>query len=136
MANLPCACDILGWGWVLKLCLDFYVQMHFSGLRVASVSEVVFLCWQSKTSLFLASALSHCLHGNNVGTTSESQRHRDMLSFISSPSSWSWNPLARPFSTGLNGTAIVKSSEQLELLKLKHVLRCFVSWGKAPWRAC
>lgn len=38
---------------------DFYFQMYFSGLRVASVGEVVLVHWQSKPSVFLASGLSH-----------------------------------------------------------------------------
>lgn len=53
-----------------------------------------------------------------------------MPCFISSSSFWSWNPLARPFSTGLNRIALMKSPKQREPLKLKHVLRCSVSWGK------
>lgn len=121
MANFPCTCDILGWGWVLKLtlCLDFYFRMYFSGLRVASVGEVVFVCWQSRPSVFPASGLSDTAATSFPFACSEIQwvplknprdfqLHLVLFLFLGLDPLIFQNLLARPFSTGLNGMVLIK----------------------------
>ena len=119
--------------WFLLSDVLFWLESSFSGGSSLCVLAVQTICFPTirfvtyRPCYFRASKWK-----GSIGTACESQRHPDIPCFVSSPWSSPWNPPARPSSTGLDGTALMKLSEQLQLLQLKHMRRRFVSRGERP----